>query len=180
MSEPTLLTTLTAQNVGTSSEAPGFLSSFMSKAPQLLWLLVIGLVIIVIFLYMARRADRILLERTRNNQMHFVRTKDCVDMISESIHAYDLQRQQAFSDARITTERTYPLPEESEDEESEESEDENDDSEDENDDSEDENDENDDEEEMSVEDDDTYDQAMETPVASHPPPPTPREYAPNM
>ena len=173
MSEPTLLTTLTAQNVSTSNESPGFLSSFMSKAPQLLWLLVIGLVIIVIFLYMARRADRILLERTRNNQMHFVRTNDCVNLISESIHAYDLQRQQAFPDARITTERTYPLPEESEDEEDNEEnehEEENEESED-----------NDDNEEMSVEEDDTYEQAMEeTPVTSHPPLPIPRECEPRV
>ena len=101
MSDPTLLTTVTAEAPAMPKES--LLTRLTSKTSSLLWLLVVGLVVAVVFLYMWRRGDRLALLATRRNQMNLVSMDQCSSLIEESILEYDRQRNQMVAQPDVTT-----------------------------------------------------------------------------
>lgn len=101
MSDPTLLTTVTAEAPAAPKES--FLTRITSKTSSLLWLLVVGLVVAVVFLYMWRRGDRLALLATRRNQMNLISMDQCSSLIEESILEYDRQRNQMVAQPDVTT-----------------------------------------------------------------------------
>lgn len=159
MSDPTLLTTVTAEAPAAPKES--FLTRITGKTSSLLWLLVVGLVVAVVFLYMWRRGDRLALLATRRNQMNLVSMDLCESLIEESILEYDRQRNQMVAQPDVTTVKPDALDtvkEEEADEdclsvEEEEEEDDDDDDEEEEEDST-------SEEEEEEEEEDDYDRAM--------------------
>lgn len=109
MSDPTILTTVTADAAPGASKA-GMLSRLTSKMPAFLWLVVIVLVVGLILLFMWQRGDRLALVMIRRNQMNYVRRDACAAMIEESIMEYDRQRHQ-LAEPRVTDQAPSPLDE---------------------------------------------------------------------
>jgi hypothetical protein len=107
MSDPTLLTTVTAEAPAAPKES--FLTRIAGKTSSLLWLLVVGLVVAVVFLYMWRRGDRLALLATRRNQMNLVSMDQCSSLIEESILEYDRQRNQMVAQPDVTTTKPAAL-----------------------------------------------------------------------
>lgn len=107
MSDPTLLTTVTAEAPAAPKES--FLTRIASNTSSLLWLLVVGLVVAVVFLYMWRRGDRLALLATRRNQMNLVSMDQCSSLIEESILEYDRQRNQMVAQPDVTTTKPTAL-----------------------------------------------------------------------
>ena len=114
MSDPTILTSVTAEAPAT----PSILSRISGKSSSILWILVVALIVAVIFLYMWRRGDRMALLQIKRNQMQCVRVQDCAAMIEESISTYDRIRQ-TTQVTQITETQPDPIPEQEEDEEEE-------------------------------------------------------------
>ena len=106
MSDPTLLTTVTS-DVAQAKTNP---LSNVNKSSTLLWLLVIVLVVAVIFLYMWRRGDRLMLLATRQQQMNCITMDQCTALIEESILEYDKQQHQIVQHVDETTTKPSPLP----------------------------------------------------------------------
>ncbi len=116
MSDPTILTTVTAE--ATSASKHSILSRLTSKMPSLLWVLVVGLIMAVIFLYMWHRGDRLALLQIKRAQMQCVRAQDCASMIEESITEYDRIRQR-IQEAHVTKTMLQPLKQEEQEEQEE-------------------------------------------------------------
>jgi hypothetical protein len=107
MSDPTLLTTVTADTCARSAEP--LASQLVGKVPQFMWLIILLLGVAIVFLYLWRRGDRLALVNLRRAQSECIRAEDCAAMVAESIEEYDRQRNRLVTDAQITTRMADPL-----------------------------------------------------------------------